>query len=185
MPFITEEIYHLLDDHENDLTVKQTDKTGDVKQEILEQGHVLKEVITAIRDAKNKNRIKPKDKIKLHIQSDNKEIFEGIENILYKQINAESVSFTSDIITNSITVVVNKNKFYIETEKEYDPGSQKEQLLKDLEHLKGFLNSVEKKLSNGKFVQNANPGILALERKKKEDTETKIKVIEESLALIN
>jgi valyl-tRNA synthetase len=55
-------------------------------------------------------------------------------------------------------------------------------LEKELQHLKGFLISVEKKLSNEKFVQNAKPEVLALENKKKEDAEIKIKVIEESLA---
>jgi len=56
--------------------------------------------------------------------------------------------------------------------------------LKELNHLKGFLLSVEKKLNNEKFVQNAKPEVLALEQKKKSDAETKIRVIEESLALI-
>jgi valyl-tRNA synthetase len=55
-------------------------------------------------------------------------------------------------------------------------------LEKELSHLKGFLISVEKKLGNERFVQNARPEVLALEQKKKSDAETKIKVIEESLA---
>ena len=54
----------------------------------------------------------------------------------------------------------------------------------DLEHLKGFLNSVDKKLNNEKFVQNAKAEVIEMERKKKTDAETKIRVIEESLALL-
>jgi len=63
-------------------------------------------------------------------------------------------------------------------------SKRKEELLKDLEYQKGFLSSVEKKLGNERFVQNAKPEILELEKKKKTDTEAKIKAIEESLATL-
>ncbi len=59
---------------------------------------------------------------------------------------------------------------------------QKEKLTKDLNYLKGFLITVEKKLSNDKFVQNAKPEVIELERKKKADAESKIKVIEQTIA---
>jgi valyl-tRNA synthetase len=62
-----------------------------------------------------------------------------------------------------------------------DTTSQKATLLKDLEYFKGFLNSVNRKLSNEKFVQNAKPEVVALEQKKKTDAEDKIRLIEESL----
>jgi valyl-tRNA synthetase len=54
-----------------------------------------------------------------------------------------------------------------------------------LQHLKGFLDSVNKKLSNERFVSNAKPEVVDLEKKKKEDAEAKIKAIEESLANLN
>ncbi len=97
-------------------------------------------------------------------------------------MNAESVSYTSTSVANSITVVVQKDKFFIETTTALVTSAQKEQLQKDLDYLKGFLVSVEKKLGNEKFVQNAKVEILEAERKKKADAEAKIKVIEESLA---
>jgi len=55
------------------------------------------------------------------------------------------------------------------------------QLLKDLDYLKGFLLSVEKKLGNERFVQNAKQEVIEIERRKKSDAEAKIKAIEESL----
>jgi valyl-tRNA synthetase len=54
--------------------------------------------------------------------------------------------------------------------------------LKDLDYQKGFLVSVEKKLGNERFVQNAKAEVIEIERKKKADAEAKIKAIEESLA---
>lgn len=66
-----------------------------------------------------------------------------------------------------------------------DTSSQIEQLQKDLEYYKGFLVSVEKKLSNERFIQNAKPEVVEIERNKKADAETKIKAIKESLENLN
>jgi valyl-tRNA synthetase len=181
MPFITEEIYHQLKERNDDLTVKQYPPTKQANKTILFNAALLKEVISSIRDARNKNQLKPKDTIKLHILTENKDTYQSIESILLKQVNAELVSYTSANVANSITVVVQKDKFFIETTTLLDTASQKEQLQKDLNYLKGFLVSVEKKLGNEKFVQNAKPDIIESERKKKADAEEKIKVIEDSL----
>jgi valyl-tRNA synthetase len=184
MPFITEEIYHLLREQQEDLTIKQFEKSEKLHPKILQQGKILKEVITAIRDVRNKNQIKPKDKIKLHIQTEHESRYGEIEYILSKQVNAESISYTNQSIENSLSIIVNKDKFYIETGQTINTLVQKDQLEKDLQHLKGFLISVEKKLSNEKFVKNAKDEVIDLERKKKADAETKIKIIEESLSTL-
>ena len=181
LPFITEEIYHQLKERNDDLTVKQFATAKTVNKTILSDAVLLKEVVTAIRDARVKNQLKPKDSIKLHILTDNSETYRSIESILLKQINAESVSYTSTSVANSITVVVQKDKFFIETTTVLDTASQKEQLQKDLDYLKGFLVSVEKKLCNERFVQNAKPEVIEIEKKKKADAEEKIRMIQDSL----
>lgn len=185
MPFITEEIYHQLKDQPDDLTVKQLPASAPANQQYLETGTLLKEVITAIRDARNKNRLKPKDTIQLHIQTADPSVYKAIEPILVKQVNAASLNYTGTPVSGSITIVVQKDKFFMETSAELDSASQKEQLEKDLAYLKGFLQSVEKKLGNERFVQNAKPEVIEIERKKKADAEDKIRVIEESLAGIS
>ncbi len=182
MPFVTEEIYHLLQDRDDDLCIRQLDAFKNTDKQILIQGNLLKEVITGIRDVRNKNQIKPKEQIQLHIQAINKETYQPIENILAKQLNAKSVLYVNDKIENAISVVIGNDKFYVESEQPLNTGSQKDDLIKDLDHQKGFLLSVEKKLSNEKFVANAKPEVLALEQKKKADALSRIKAIEESLA---
>jgi valyl-tRNA synthetase len=184
MPFVTEEIYHLLEDRTDDICVKQFEKIVPADTEILNKASLLKDVITGIRDVRNKQQIKPKETIALFIQTDNTIGYDGILNILAKQANTKSISFTNEPVAGTITSVIGKDKFYIETEQPLNAGQQKDDLLKELNHLKGFLISVEKKLGNEKFVQNARPEVLALEQKKKSDAETKIKVIEESLATL-
>jgi len=79
-------------------------------------------------------------------------------------------------------VALEKDKFYIVANTAINTESVKENLLKDLAHQQGFLQSVEKKLSNEKFLQNAKPEVLAIEQKKKADALARIQTIEESLA---
>jgi valyl-tRNA synthetase len=182
MPFVTEEIYQLLKDQSDDLCVKQYPVASSADNSKLKQASILKEVITGIRDAKNKNQVKPKEKIKLHVQSADTSVYKSIVSILSKQVNAETISYVTEAVSNCINVVVQKDKFFIETENALDTSSQKSQLIKDLEYQKGFLLSVEKKLSNERFVQNAKKEVIDIERKKKADAEAKIKAIEESLS---
>ena len=105
-----------------------------------------------------------------------------IEEILAKQINADSILFNEKPDASSIMIVVGKEKIYIKSNAAIDTAVQKEKLEKDLNYLKGFLITVDKKLSNDKFVQNAKPEVIELERKKKQDAETKIKVIEQTIS---
>jgi valyl-tRNA synthetase len=154
-PFITEEIYHQLKDRKEDLTIKQVAvSSAAIATDYLSQGELLKKTITALREARNKNNIKPKETVKLHIQSATAESYKAIEAILSKQTNS-TITFTNDAIVNSIVVAVEKDKFFIESEIKLDTASLKDDLLKDLAHQKGFLESVLKKLNNERFVQNA------------------------------
>jgi valyl-tRNA synthetase len=182
MPFITEEIYHRLADRADDLCMKQFADVNQPDKEILESGSLLKELITGLRDARNKNQVKPKETIQLFIQTENKDLYTSIHSILAKQVNAKEIVFTTKPVSNSISVVIGTEKFYLVTTEPVNTTNQKEVLLKELEYLRGFLLSVDKKLSNERFVQNAKPDIVAMEQKKKADAQTKIKVIEESLA---
>ena len=187
MPFVTEDIYHQLKERKegDDLTTKRMKEHRIQKSEVLKQGELLKEVITAIRDARNKTQLKPKDQVKLHIQTANVSAYKNIESILQKQVNAESLGYITEAVPNSINVVVQKDKFFLESENLAGTSSQKEQLEKDLNYFVGFLASVEKKLGNERFVQNAKPEVVEVERRKKADAEAKIKAIKESLESLN
>ena len=182
MPFITEEIYHHLKERSDDIAVKQFTPVSKADKSSLRNGQLLKDTITAIRDAKVKNQLKPRDPITVNIHSLTPDTYKAIESILQKQVSAEKVNYVNDVIGNSIPIVVGKDKFFIETNRELDTSSQREQLLKDLEYYNGFLNAVEKKLSNERFVQNAKPEVVDIERRKKEDAEEKIRVIQQNLA---
>ncbi|TBR19363.1 MAG: valine--tRNA ligase [Chitinophagaceae bacterium] len=186
MPFITEDIYHLLSERKegNDLTIRQSLPNKIISTHLSHQGQLLQTVITTIRDSKNSNKLFPKDAITLSIQTEKQENFTIFKDILAKQVNASVVHFVSKPVSDSITAVVQQDKFFITTEKQLDKSIQKEDLLKELNYQIGFLGSVEKKLNNDKFVNNANPEIINSERKKKSDAEARIKLLQESIATL-
>lgn len=187
MPFVTEEIYHLLDEKKegDDICIKQITIATNFNNSILKEGEMLKQTITNIRDLRNKQQLKPKESIQLFIDEAAKNNYLTFQNILAKQVNADKLEFVNTEIDSAISIVNGKDKIYITSAFfKQNEAVQKEDLEKDLAHLKGFLSSVEKKLSNEKFVANAKPEVLAIEQKKKADAEEKITMIEKLISAL-
>ena len=190
MPFVTEEIYHLLKEQKDDLCVKQFAEIGAADETILQRGEWLKAAITAVRDLRNKNNVKPKEllpRILTQREQPFDAAFGAMQGILVHQVNAQSIGNTDVAPENCAVVTLDKDKIYVELPyQQVDKAAQKADLLKDLEYQQKFLESVQKKLSNERFIQNAKPEVVAIERKKQSDAEARIKAIEDSLKnLIN
>lgn len=181
MPFITEEIFHLLKPRETDLMETKYSEAGDYDSDILLAGEHLKNLITAVRDARNKFNLQQKEPVSLYITTPQVEAFDPILHLFKKQTFAEEIHFNTEPEGKSVQIVCGNEKLMITTSGEVNTEKQKEQLEKDLLYLEGFLQSVEKKLSNENFVSRAKPEIVELEKKKKSDALEKIKVIKESL----
>ncbi len=187
MPFITEDIYHRLKPREdgNDLMIKSYSDIGNINHEVLNESDILKKVITAIRECRIKNQIKFKEKIKVYVKTSRDEVYVNFQNILLQQVNSEPLGINTNEtrfpLKNSIQVVVDTDTFFIQAEKLINNDKLKGELLKDLQYQKVFLQSILIKLNNERFVQNAKPEVIELERKKQADAEARIKVIEDSL----
>ena len=185
MPFVTEEIYHLLKENQStDLCVRQLDSSfvfRDTDKAILQEADLLKAAITAIRDARLKAQIKNKDAVSLYATVTEKATWHAIQEILCKQINAEAFNFTDEAVADTIQLVLGADRLYIKTDQILDTSVQRKSLEDELTYYKGFLASVEKKLSNEKFVANAKGEVVDMERKKQADAIAKISLLEESL----
>lgn len=181
MPFISEEIYHALKEQNDDLCIKQNKAGKGYDAEVLAQGELLKNIITALRDARVKNNLKPKDSVNLFIQTQHENNFSGIFELIKKQGNVEQIAFTKTPVDQCINTLIGTDHLYIQSNVAIDIAAQKEQLLKDKKYFEGFLMSVEKKLTNEKFVQNAKPEVVEIERQKKADAEKKLRSINEIL----
>ena len=175
MPFITEDLYHLLKDRKDgdDLCVKQFEMYALADKEIIAEGEFLKRVITDIRTLKAKAGF---TSFNVYLADSQ---YSKLFFLIQKSTKATKVKVAEGPITGYVRIVIGKDVIFIETEK---PINSKKDLLKELEYQKGFLNTINKKLDNKKFVENAKPEVIVLERKKKEDAEEKIKVLEESLS---
>ena len=190
MPFISEEVYHSLKERKegDDITISEMSdarcQLSDAGNIILKQGESLQKMITAIRDVRVKQNLKPKDEIELQLPIAYQNELTAILKTLQKQSFAKTVSFVSEPVEKSISFMVDKMQCSFTTEKEIDNSAQKIQLEKDLVYYQGFLQSVDKKLSNEKFVSNAKPEIIEMENKKKNDAIEKLRIIQESLNLL-
>lgn len=184
MPFLTEEIFHLLRKQESDLIVRQLPETKPNNELALQHGQLLQQMITAIRDTRNKNQLKPKDVISLYVDSENEGFYKAAGTILQRQVNADKLEQTKEAVAGTMAFVVQTEKIYLQSHAEVDVEAQRDKMEEELKYLKGFLVSVDKKLGNEKFVANAKPEILANEQKKKADALAKIKTLEESLSLM-
>ena len=184
MPFVTEEIYHALRDQSVDLCVKQIEPStliSDADAQILKQSDLLKNAISAIRDARVKAQIKNKDVITLYCNTKAPENWTTITDLLCKQVNAASLEMVESPVADTIQLVIGGDRFFVKADKELDTTAQRVELENELKYYTGFLESVEKKLNNERFVQNAKPEVVELERKKQSDAQEKIKLLEESL----
>ena len=132
MPFITEEIYHLLEDKKDDLCVKQFADVAASDKSVLDSGLHLKTVITAIRDARNKAQLKPKEEIEVYIQAANKTVYQPIKVLLAKQVNAKSIEFAEEQVPASIAVVAGRDKFYLKTDQPCRPAILRKSCRKSL-----------------------------------------------------
>jgi valyl-tRNA synthetase len=186
LPFVTEEVYHVLRERVegDDLIVRQMPGAIEGDAAILKSGSALQEIITAIRDARVKAGLKPRDPLVIAVLTADAVLYETTKPILLRQTNATDLLFTKEPVEGAISLVVQTDKLYLIAEQAVDKSVQRDALQKELTYLQGFLQSVEKKLTNEKFVANAKAEVVAMEQKKQSDAKSRIQVIEESLALL-
>lgn len=187
MPFVTEEINALMNAGSTELCIKQFKPAGKVDTGVLQQGAILKADITAIRDARKKNDIKNSETISFLKNAVAQQVYSDspMDALLQKQANISVIVDNADAsVAGKERIVVSSSdrQFYLYIDKKIDTAAQRDQLEKDLAYHQGFLQTISKKLSNERFVQNARPEVVELERKKMTDAEARIKAIEESLA---
>jgi len=186
MPFITEELYHLVDDRKegDDIILAQLPKSGNVNAALIEIGDAVKDIITKVRDIRAKNNMSPKEAVPLFMD-DTIEAYTAFSTILIKMANLNKFEATSVEIANAITFLRGTQKCYVTINVQIDVEEEKRKLTEQINYQHGFLVSIEKKLSNEKFVASAPKQVVDMERKKKADAEEKIKMLEETLQSLN
>ena len=184
MPFITEEIWQLIKEREEgeSIMVSQMPKYVSTNKAILEKFEDLKETITGIRNIRKSNNISFKDSIDLSVNAGTKGYDSTLDSIIVKLCNLGKLNVIEEDIKGAVSFLVKTTGFFIDLGDNVDVEAELQKLEEELKYTKGFWNSVSKKLSNERFVNNAPAKVVDIERKKLEDAESKIKAIEERIA---
>ena len=183
MPFISEEIWHLLADRkENEsIMVSEWPVIGLSDASLLESADNAFEVITQVRNLRNSKGISPKESFDLLYKTESELAFSGFEMIVSKLANIKQLSSTNTNPENAFSFVIKGSEYFVPVAGGVDVEKERALLLKELDYTKGFANSVTKKLSNERFVNNAPEQVITNERQKLVDAEAKIKALEEQL----
>lgn len=183
MPFITEELWHELNERKEKecIIVEAWPKAGAIHEVITKDALVAFEVVAQVRNIRNAKGISPKEALKLIGKVASKKQIDSFGVVIKKIANLSELSFVNDKVVNATNFLVGTLEFYIPMEGMIDAAKERESILKEIEYQKGFIEVLDKKLLNEKFIASAKPEVVALERKKKADAEAKIKLLEESL----
>jgi valyl-tRNA synthetase len=183
MPFITEELWHNFEDkqHSGAIIVAEWPKTPEQPdQKLLEQGALLFEIVQNIRNLRSTKQISPKEPLKLAINGSQEDFIAFVPSLI-KLANLSEIDFSATHPENAFNFVIKSTEYFLESPLSIDKEAEKDALQKELQYTEGFLKSVDKKLSNERFVSNAPEQVVANEKKKKADAEAKIQSIKEAL----
>lgn len=184
MPFVTEEIWYMLQERgENDsITIAEWPQKLDYDTELLKRFEFAREVIIGIRSTRSQQNIPNKEAIRLSVKKNNQQSPDAkFDPVVEKLGNLSGINYLDEPVEGATSFIIQSTEFYIPFSQSLDVEAELKKLQEDLEYTKGFLNSVMKKLSNERFVQNAPGKVVENERKKKADADAKIKVIEEKM----
>lgn len=186
MPFITEELWHLIADRktpEEALVIAAWPEVKTVDETFLTEMEAAMEVISGIRNVRKQNNLANKIVLSLFVKSNNT-LSSEFDAVIAKLGNLETLDYTTEKVANAFSFMVGNNEYYIPFGEEVDVEEEIKKLEEDLNYTKGFLNSVNKKLSNEKFVAGAPEQVVAAEKKKQEDAANKIRLLEEKLTAL-
>jgi len=191
MPFITEEVWHELKERSNgeDCIISKYPKPSALDEKLLQDFEILKDATANIRDVRNKQGLKMRDPLKV-FASDTDETKRFMErqggvDLLKKMAVLEKFEIINEEPENSVNFISGKSAFYVVVEKEIDKEAELIKLKEDLKYQEGFVNSVGKKLSNERFVNNAPAAVVEKEKKKLSDGQARIEEIQSQIEKLN
>ena len=183
MPFITEEIWQRIRERKEkeSVMISPMPRTKKHNKEMVARFENAKETISAIRMVRKEKQILNRNQIELFVRAERNSYDSDLLPVIIKLCNLSGVKFISEKPDNSVSFMVRTTEYYIPLRESLDVESERAKVRADLAYFKGFLESVMKKLDNASFVRNAPAAVIELERKKKADTESKIKSLKETL----
>ena len=185
MPFITEELWHdELFGERSELdccVVANYPRSAKVDEQLLKDVEAIKQTVSEVRNIRNSKQISPKEALPLAVKINSDIVYADYFGIINKLANIAEVTIVNDKLEGATNFIIGRDEFFVTLAGNIDVEAERERITKELVYLNGFLKSVNAKLSNERFVQNAKAEVIANEKNKKADAEAKIEILENNL----
>jgi valyl-tRNA synthetase len=183
MPFLTEDIWHYIKERspEEALIISKWPESTEVNDHLISEFDFASEVISGIRNIRKQKNISFKDTIEFSVIN-NENVPPTFDDVIKKLGNLEDLNYVDHPVEGALTFRVKSNEYFIPTAGSIDVDAEIKKLEEELNYTEGFLKSVQKKLSNERFVNNAPEQVVASEKKKEADALAKIETLKGSLA---
>ncbi len=186
MPFVSEEIWHQLYTRAEgeDCIVSAYPKAGHSVQYLNSLVHSLQQLITKIRETRNVNGVSHKEALSLFVQPSEQMILNttAARDLVSKLANLSSVHLEESFPTQGSAFLAENEKYFLQFTIEVSVEEEQERIQKEINYARGFIASIEKKLSNEKFVSSAPKAVVEKEQQKLADGQERLKILKENLA---
>ncbi|NLN26505.1 MAG: valine--tRNA ligase [Bacteroidetes bacterium] len=182
VPFVTEEIWQQIAkrDVSEALIISTWPESKVYDKKLIKDFEFVMDVISGIRNIRKDKNISFKDTLTLKIINREK-LSNQFDGIISKLTNLDQIDYVTEKPKGAMTFRVKSNEYFIPLVGAVNLDEEREKLLEELKYAEGFLKSVQKKLSNERFVSGAPEKVVALERQKEADTLAKIETLKASL----
>ena len=178
MPFITEELWNQIDNQRDYIMISDYPLPENFNKSLNYDFKKVFEIVTGIRKLKSDNKIKQIDIVQVMVNKKSEFDFSMYKDFIEKLSKTKELEIIKEVPNNYPTLISGKDTIYLKIEKSED---SKEGTLKQIEYIEGFLKSVDKKLSNKSFMDNAPKSVVDNEKKKRDDAIIKLENLKNSL----
>ena len=186
MPFLTEDLWHYISERtpEEALIVSKWPESKPINETLISGFDFTADVISGIRNIRKQKNIAFKDAIAFSVIN-NENAKNTFDDVIIKLGNLEGIDYTCEAVDGALTYRVKSNEYFIPMAGSIDVGAEIKKLTEELNYTEGFLKSVQKKLSNERFVAGAPEQVVESEKKKEADALAKIETLKASLASLS
>ena len=181
MPFITEEVWQALADRQpgESIMVTQQPRPEQTNDRLTADFEVVKSIVAGVRSIRLERNIPNKESLTLQVVTGDHN--EAYNPVIMKMCNVDTIARAPKDAT-AASFMVGTTEYAVPLGNTIDVAEEIQKMEAEIDYLEGFLRSVMKKLGNEKFVANAKPEVVAVERKKRADAESKLALLRENVA---